>query len=85
MQIFWSSVKEIYIWGSVKNNWELSNISKTMKRNLLKFSMFIERSYLHNPSKESTPQHDVKQCDVIFSDVILRSPFAQWKTEKLKC
>ena len=51
--------------GSVKNNWELSNISKTMKRNLLKFSMFIEQSYLHNPSKESMPQRDVKQCDVI--------------------
>ena len=70
--------------GSVKNNWELSNISKTMKCNLLKFSMIIEQSYLRNPSKESTPQRDVKQCDVIFSDVILRSPFAQWKSEKLK-
>ena len=41
--------------GSVKNNWELSNISKTTKRNLLTFSMFIEQSYLHNPRKESTP------------------------------
>ena len=70
--------------GSVKNNWELSNISKTMKRNLLKFNMFIEQSYLHNPSKESTPLRDVKQYDVIFSDVIFRSPFAQWKSEKLK-
>ena len=46
-----------------------------MKRNLLKFSMFIEQSYLHNPSKESTQQRDV-----IFSDVILRFPFAQWKS-----
>ena len=55
-----------------------------MKRNLLKFSMFIEQSYLHNPSKELTPQRDVKQCDVIFSDVILRYPFAQRKSEKLK-
>ena len=51
--------------GSVKNNWELSNISKTMKRNLLKFSMIIEQSYLHNRSKKSTPQRDVTQCDVI--------------------
>ena len=55
-----------------------------MKRKLLKFSMFIKQSYLHNPSKESTPQRDVKQCDVIFSDVILWSAFAQWKSEKLK-
>ena len=55
-----------------------------MKRNFLKFSMFIEQSYLHNQSKESMPQRDVKQCDVTFSDVILRSPFAQWKSEKLK-
>ena len=74
----------LVIRGSVKNNWELSNISKTMKRNLLKFSICIEQSYLHNPNKESTPQRDVKKCDVIFSDVILRSPFAQWKSEKLK-
>ena len=55
-----------------------------MNCNLLKLGMFIEQYYLHNPSKESTPQHDVKQCDVIPSDVILRSPFAQWKNEKLK-
>ena len=76
--------KKFELRGSVKNNWELSNISKTMKRNLLKFSMFIEQSYLHNPSKKSTPQCDVKQYDVIFSDVILRSPFVQWKSENLK-
>ena len=50
-----------------------------MKRNLLKFSMFIEQSYLHKLSKESTPQRDV-----IFSDVILWSPFALRKSEKLK-
>ena len=55
-----------------------------MKRNLLKFSMFIEQSYLHNPSQESTLQRDVKEYDISFSDVILRSPFAQWKSEKLK-
>ena len=30
-----------------------------MKHNLLKFGMFIEQSYLRNPSKEYTPQHDV--------------------------
>ena len=70
--------------GSVKNNWELSYISKTMKQNLLKFGMFIEQSYLHNPSKEWTTQRDVIQCDVILGDVILWFPFAQWKTEKLK-
>ena len=52
-----------------------------MKRNLLKFSMFIEQSYLHSPSKESTPQRDVKQCDVILvtSYLGLRS-----RSEKVK-
>ena len=53
-----------------------------MKRNLLKFSIFIEQFYLHNPSKESTPQRDVKQCDVIFSDVILKS--LRSRSEKVK-
>ena len=52
-----------------------------MKRNLLKFSMFIEQSYLYNPSKESTPQRDVKQSDVILvtSYLGLRS-----RSEKVK-
>ena len=52
-----------------------------MKRNLLKFSMFIEQSFLHNTSKESTPQRDVKQCDVILvtSYLGLRS-----RSEKVK-
>ena len=67
-----------------QNNWELSNISLTMKRNLLKFGILIEQSFSHNPRKERTPQRDVIQCDVILSDVILRSPFKQWKSEKLK-
>ena len=67
--------KKLKIRGSVKNNWELSNISKTMKHNLLKFGMFIEHSYLHNSSKEWTPQRDVIRRGVILSDVILRSPF----------
>ena len=67
--------------GSVKNKWELSYISKTMKRNLLKFGMFIEQSYLHNQSKEWTTQRDIIQCDVILGDVMLWSPFAQWKTK----
>ena len=52
-----------------------------MKRNLLKLSMFIEQSYLHNPSIESTPQRDFKQCDVILvtSYLGLRS-----RSEKVK-
>ena len=41
----------------MKNNCELSYISKNMKRNLL--NMFLEQSYLHNPIKEWTPQRDV--------------------------
>ena len=56
-----------------------------MKRNLLKFSMFIEQFYSQNSSKEWTPQGDVIQYDVMLCDVILRSPFAQWQSEKLKC
>ena len=57
-----------------------------MKRNLLKFSIFnlIEQFFLHNSSKERTPQRDVIECDVILSVVILRPPFAQYKSEKLK-
>ena len=43
--------------NSAKNNWELSNISLTMKRNLLKFSILIEQSFSHKPSKERTPSH----------------------------
>ena len=57
-----------------------------MKRNLLKFSMFIEQSYLHNPSKESTPQRDVKQRDVILvtSYLCLRSRSEKVKNKNVK-
>ena len=55
-----------------------------MKRNLLKFSMFIEQSYLHNPSKESTLQRDVKQCDVILVTSYLGLRSRSEKSEKLK-
>ena len=45
-----------------------------MKRNLLKFCMFIVQSYSRILSKEWTQQRDV-----ILGDVILMSPFPRWK------
>ena len=55
-----------------------------MKHNLLKFNRCVEQSYSHIPSKEWTLQLYLIQCDVILGDVILRTLFAQCKSEKLK-
>ena len=52
-----------------------------MKRNLLKFSMFIKQSYLHNPSKEG--RRDVRSNSV--TSFLVTSYFGlRSRSEKVK-